>query len=499
VFGTLKPHRCALDEPVRAEHDRFYCGLCKSLGDRYGQLSRALVSHDAVFLALLVDGLCEEPAKDGRCRCPLLPVVHRPIVAPDGVAMRFAAAVQMLLGDQWLADRALEGKLLARAGRPLASRYVELAKADLARLGVDVAPLDGFETLQAEEERRRTESADPREEMLAVARPTAAALGFLLERIAHLEGATADAKRAETVQALGELGEGLGRAIYFADALDDLAKDAARGDFNPCLVVDRTSGERRPSGRRVEACADLLRAALADVRAAARALPLSRHREVIDNILAHELPRAARAAEAKARAHLDAVSMTLLARMSWLERGAHRLLVAIAVLFTWLFGGSRAAQAAPHPKRPSLPPAASVSPPDAGPLASASASAEPASGPPEPSSSPPPRDDDGNALSSGSGSAGTSSGAGLPSDVPTGPDSSKPGAPGSLCGKGCSGCCDDLCKSCAAPCKGCCGKGGSCCDGCKGCDACKCDQCCKCDGCCKSGDCCGGGGGGCCR
>lgn len=512
MFGTLKPHRCALAEPVKAEHDHFYCGLCKSLGDRYGQLSRALVSHDAVFLALLADGLVREPARDGRCRCPLLPVVHRPIVAPDSVAMRFSAAVQMLLGDQWLADRAIEGKLLARAGRPLASRYVEVARVDLAALGIDVSPLEGFEERQAARERRgHTEATTVEEALLGVARPTSEALAFLLDKIALLPGATDEAKREATRRALARLGDGLGRVIYFADALDDLEKDARQGDFNPCVARDRRTGALAPSAKRVEACARLLADALDEVRRAARDLPLERHREVLTNILEHELPRSARRAEAKARAHVESVTVSLLARMSWLERGAHRLLVAAAVLFTWLFGGSpfgaRDAAAAPDKKRPSLPPAASVSPPDAGPLAEPSASASP-SAPPSASDSPAPsatsdpeevaspkeRDENGNAAEP------TGSGSGADRIAPGGhADPAAPsGKPGALCGKGCSGCCNDLCGRCTDPCHGCCGKGGPC-DACKGCNAC--DGCCKggncCDGCCKGGDCCGGGGGCC--
>ena len=106
MFGTLKPHACRLGCDRAHEYQQFYCGLCKSLGDHFGTLTRALLNYDAVFLALVADGLVETAAATDRCRCPLLPVTFRPTVSPDSPAMRYAAAMQMLLSDQWLADRA---------------------------------------------------------------------------------------------------------------------------------------------------------------------------------------------------------------------------------------------------------------------------------------------------------------------------------------------------------------------------------------------------------
>ena len=74
------------------------------------------------------------------------------------------------------------------------------------------------------------------------------------------------------------------------------------------------------------------------MRDAARNLPLARHVDVLTNILVHELPRAARKAEAKAHAYLEAERALAVAKMTWLERTGQRLFVAIAILLAWLFG-----------------------------------------------------------------------------------------------------------------------------------------------------------------
>ena len=112
MFGTLKPRRCSLDEASQREHARFYCGLCKTLGSEFGQTLRVTLSNDAVFMALLADALLYKGAPQASYRCPMVPVSHRPAVAHDSPAMRYAGAVQILLGDQWLADRAMGASVI---------------------------------------------------------------------------------------------------------------------------------------------------------------------------------------------------------------------------------------------------------------------------------------------------------------------------------------------------------------------------------------------------
>ena len=72
MFGTLKPHHCSLSKEQQTQHMRYYCGLCQILGHHSGQIYRALVSHDTVFLAILFDALVEQPATESQCRCPIV-------------------------------------------------------------------------------------------------------------------------------------------------------------------------------------------------------------------------------------------------------------------------------------------------------------------------------------------------------------------------------------------------------------------------------------------
>lgn len=331
MFGTLKPARAAFDCRTRGEWQRFYCGTCQGIGEQFGLGYRGLLSHDAVFLGLLVDGLQVEAAPPDRTRCPMLPIVHRPTISPSSVAMRYCAAVQLLLADQWLADRAIDGRSLARCARPLLAKPAERARAMLAELGSDLAELIGIEARQAAAEVPGATGPDQ------AAEPTAAALELVFERIAGLPGVVADLHAAT----LARLGRAVGTVIYLVDALEDLDRDRQTGDFNPCLTLDH-HGRAQPSAGRIRRAAAMLKHAGAEIRDALTALPLRRHGAVLENILIVQLGGRAKLAIASADRVLHEVEqrrrlLTRLAERSGLQRFVQALAAIAITLVTGLW------------------------------------------------------------------------------------------------------------------------------------------------------------------
>ncbi|HEU4535342.1 MAG TPA: DUF5685 family protein [Polyangiaceae bacterium] len=331
MFGTLKPQRCRLPLVERQAHERLYCGLCQSLGEGYGTAVRGLLSHDAVFLALLAEGLQGEPAAHASCRCPLVPIVHRPTLSPESPAMRYAAAYQLLLADQFLADRQADGRRLFGAARALLARHVARARRGLVGLGLDPSPLEGFESRQLACERRaRVEATD-------AARPTAEALSIVLAHAADLPGADPRAAGPETRAELGALGFALGAIIYLQDALEDLRNAALAGAFNPCLGPG-AGGRPAPDRRRVERACRALDDALGRARHSLRALPLRRHRALLESVLEGELGRRARAAMQSARAWASEAGrehLALRADPNPFRVARERWLFALAWLTSW--------------------------------------------------------------------------------------------------------------------------------------------------------------------
>lgn len=511
MFGTLKPQACGPRLPVvQREYRQFYCGTCKSLGSQFGLPYRALLSHDAVFLGLLVDGLQEEAAAPDRCVCPMVPVATRATVSPDSVAMRYAATMQMLLADQWLADRAIDGRALARVARPITSRLASGARETLATLGVSLAELEGFEHRQAASE--VVGVTGPAQ----AAAPTAEALAFVFQRVAGLPGICAPARADEVQRGLARLGAAVGTAIYLIDALEDLPEDFVKGDFNPCL--EGAAGAFALSRTKIEGASAALRAALREIRAELGALPLRRHREVLRSILIGRLGSTGGAAIAGAAALLQEEREAALRRWRetpWVKRQAIRsgaLAASVLMVFwTWLIArvGTVAAAVRGRPNNPVdsvgdrldlgtpsgygdelptvltpeelLPPVEPLPPVPLHPI-------------PETTPEAPGRGagslawccdfDDRCARPCGGCFEECGKGCSDCSEL----DCDGCCAPCSACGELCDGCeCDELCNDCGKPCE-------SCCDGCTdSCDACgDCDQCCEgCDVCGDCGNACG--------
>lgn len=479
MFGTLRPHTCRVGCDRRHEYEALYCGLCKSLGDHFGTLSRGLLSYDAVFLALVADGLVEVEAAPDRCRCPLLPVTFRPTVRPDSTAMRYAAAMQMLLCDQWLADRAADGRRAARTARPLLSGKVQTAQAILGELGISLADLDGFEDRQA-----RCEvpgETGPRE----AAEPTAGALALVFGRMALLPGIAPAAATPEARAALEAFGRHLGVAIYTIDALDDLEKDHGAGAYNPCLVRGRAG--LGVAWTRIEATWGLLHDSLAALAELVEALPLRRHRDLVRSVVGVELPMRARAAAKRAHAHTHAEQERARSARrggGWAYRAAAAMATVFVFLWVWL---SSLPALARGPKRPGDAGAAGANDPGRGggtapPVWEPRLPAAPpaSSGTAKPDPAPPPANTAAPRPSSPGGVGPSAPGrtpGGAPGTTPGGTPGATPGAtpgpgtpatPGGECSNPCSGC-SNPCSGCSNPCNGC----GSCCDVCKGGDCCK--------------------------
>ncbi|MFT4624156.1 MAG: hypothetical protein ACI8PZ_002815 [Myxococcota bacterium] len=323
MFGTLRVRPCALTPEPRQRYRELYCGTCKALGTHHGTASRALLSYDVVALAAVIEGLAETRGDVGSCRCPANPLVFKATLEPDTLAMRVASAVQVVLADEWLADQAAD--VGAPAGWARALLHRDRALAELRAVGLDPAPLEGLSDRQV--------AAELHGGLDAVVAPTAGALGGLLAQVPTVVG------RGDP-EVLRALGQALGAAIYWVDALEDLRGDARAGRFNPGLVLGV------PSPERVAAIAVRLHTAVEGARSAVRALGLERNAELLEAALA-QVGRRARLAEGTAMAHATAEAQAELAvwrARAWPVRLAF-------TLWAWLagrLGGARSGQHTPE-------------------------------------------------------------------------------------------------------------------------------------------------------
>ena len=77
MFGYIGCIKENLDEDQQKQYQSIYCGLCRSLKERYGQMERMCLSYDMAFLILLLSSLYEPEERSGRFRCSVHPLGGR--------------------------------------------------------------------------------------------------------------------------------------------------------------------------------------------------------------------------------------------------------------------------------------------------------------------------------------------------------------------------------------------------------------------------------------
>jgi hypothetical protein len=247
MFGLMRSRTCRLGPEEKRRRRLHYCGTCKTLGRRYGQASRLLLDHDAVFAAELLTALSGD-ALDGwdsayhARNCMRLP--RRGDLPP---ALGYAAAMTVVLAEGKLIDRIEDsGRARWRILRRLFAPGFRRAARDLGRYGFPLDELWRAVRSQQGCENRLAAAAnlDPGEALDEAAAPTARATA-----LAFAHGATV-AGRPEAGEALGAIGRAFGSLVYLLDALEDYDDDAKTGDFNAIRVAYGLEGALGPGVRR---------------------------------------------------------------------------------------------------------------------------------------------------------------------------------------------------------------------------------------------------------
>lgn len=214
MYGYVRPEKGELR--VR-EYELFravYCGLCQTLRERYGFLTRFAVNYDMTFMAMV---LLSEKAKSRYIRCPVHPLHKRPVIL-DGNALCAAADYSVILAWWNLRDNANDEKamkaLLSDAGASALKKAYD--KAAAARPEFDANTKQCLSELNALE-------AENCPSLDRVADCFARILAF----------AAADSEEPEQQRIRRELFYHIGRMVYILDAADDLADDVKKNSYNP--------------------------------------------------------------------------------------------------------------------------------------------------------------------------------------------------------------------------------------------------------------------------
>jgi hypothetical protein len=200
------------------------------MGRLYGQRSRMLLNHDAVFLAELLTLLSPESPSWNVDKAYLSYNCLSVPGSEDGMprALQLAAASNILLTEFKVADRIKDGGLVRwRLVQRFLSGGFRRATAMLRRSGFPVDDLRRLQDRQDEREAKPiTLRRNPAAELRRLASPTAAATAMFFANGARAVG------RPESEGAMRRLGYYFGRLVYLLDAFEDYEKDWRQGEFN---------------------------------------------------------------------------------------------------------------------------------------------------------------------------------------------------------------------------------------------------------------------------
>ncbi|MBQ2564686.1 MAG: hypothetical protein II564_03755 [Oscillospiraceae bacterium] len=212
MFGYVIINQSDLSEEELLRYRQCYCGLCHSLKERSGNLSRLMLTFDLTFLTLLLQALYEKEERENTGPCIIHPFKKQSWWQSE--ITDYAADMTVLLGYQKLMDdwnddcnplRLWESLPFKRHYRRVAQRYPrqsEVLEDRMAKLS--------FMEIQGEQ--------DPDK--------AAGLFGDIMAEIfVYQEDYWSDTLR--------KMGQALGRFIYLMDAVVDLEKDRKTGNYNP--------------------------------------------------------------------------------------------------------------------------------------------------------------------------------------------------------------------------------------------------------------------------
>ena len=257
MFGYLVASASGLTEEEMQRYKACYCGLCRSLKDCHGQLSRLTLNYDMTFLIILLEALYEPEIISGSDRCLAHPrekrTWQRSRFSDYSADMNVALSYLKCL-DDWRDDTSFIS--LAEAGA-LKSAYNEIS----LKYPRQCAAMEQSILRLSDIEKRRDEN------------PDAAA-----ECFGHLMGSVFVYDNADRwATCLYSLGDSLGRFIYLMDACMDLDSDVVKNGYNPFRKYYGLDNEER--------FRDILKLFLADAVKYFDYLPIVQDSTLLKNIL----------------------------------------------------------------------------------------------------------------------------------------------------------------------------------------------------------------------
>lgn len=221
MFGYVTPLKPELKIREYNLFRSYYCGLCFSIKQNFGNLPRMALNYDMTFLGLLLDGLTKESLTIEPKRCMAHPTNKKPVIL-NNKALSYAAEMNISLVYFKLLDDVFDdGDLKSKTLATMLSPYKKKFSKEISQVNDVIS--ENLKKLSELETNLKFSSIDE------ICDPFSIIVGKILELYPY--DIVDDSK--EIRDNLYNLGYALGKWIYLVDALDDLEDDMKKNKFNP--------------------------------------------------------------------------------------------------------------------------------------------------------------------------------------------------------------------------------------------------------------------------
>ena len=223
MLGYVKPDKPELKIKEYELYSGYYCGICKSIGKRYGQLPRLALNYDSVFLAILLAGINDAVEHIEIERCFVHPMKKRTILY-DSLEIDYAADILLLLAYYKLKDDYQDEKSIKAAiGTALMKgTFKSLMETAPEKCTYVKDQLSELTRLESEKCPTIVRSAEP--------------FAKLMEEVFDYPGWKKEKNAVELSQTFRRIGYHLGKWIYLIDAYDDIEDNLKEKTFNPLII-----------------------------------------------------------------------------------------------------------------------------------------------------------------------------------------------------------------------------------------------------------------------
>ena len=262
MLGYILPEKPELRVREFELYNGYYCGLCKEIGENYGQIARLWLSNDMAFLAMFLGALTGGDDHLEYKHCIMHPIAKKPVEAYEQ-AIKYASDMMIILGYENFMDdvrdnekASWEAKLLRLEKKYQKARKLHPEVADIIHTNL--------QQLYAQEVQGKSNVKEMSE-----------CFGKVMAAV--FTGYNIPSEQLRTVYTFAD---NLGKWLYLLDIMDDFEDDMREFRFNPIVDLGIQSREKA-----VEMAEPALYHYLGEMAKAYDLLEFRKNKDILDNVI----------------------------------------------------------------------------------------------------------------------------------------------------------------------------------------------------------------------